>query len=118
MLWGLMKSLWKATGIVLIVIGIAVPLSFLQPVSAHQMGRFASYADLMSFVQAKPPVCSETSAGPGLPLPGRSTVTPTSPSSLAVNSAGSVDYSATNVQVQGVDELDTVKTDEIGRAHV
>ncbi len=106
-----MNSARKALAVALVVLGIAVPLSFVPTASAHQMNRFSSYSDLVSFVQSKPSICDTSNGGP-MALP-RTTPGPV-PSNLGSVTASSnpgLDYSATNVQVQGVDELDTIKTD-------
>src|SRR5712692_7358315 len=105
-----MDPIRKAAAVALLVLGIAVPLSFSPAASAHQMTRFGSYAQLMNFVQSKPSVCPSGSPGPyGLVTNPR--ISP-GPSNLeALRGSSSPAYSATNVQVQGVDELDTVKTD-------
>lgn len=105
-----MNSARKALAVALIVLGIAVPLSFVPTASAHQMNRFSSYSGLVSFVQSKPSICDTSNGGP-TPLPrAPSGITPSNLGSFTASSA-TVDYSTTNVQVQGVDELDTVKTD-------
>src|SRR6266702_231251 len=102
----------KALALVLVVLGIAIPLSFVPTASAHEMARFNSYAELMGFVQSKPSVCPGTSTGMyGLASNPKGSLIP-GPSNLeAVRGTVSPAYSGTNVQVQGVDELDTVKTD-------
>src|SRR5712692_727412 len=102
----------KALAVVLVVLGIAIPLSFVPTASAHGMARFNSYAELMGFVQSKPSVCPGTSTGMyGLASNPKGSLSP-GPSNLeAVRGSVSPAYSGTNVQVQGVDELDTVKTD-------
>ncbi len=102
----------KALAVALIVVGIAIPLTFVAPApaSGHQMAQFSSYADLVRFVQVQPTVCS-TSGVPG-PLPPRTPGIPGPSNSGSITATiSSADYSTTNVQVQGVDELDTVKTD-------
>src|SRR2546425_4118577 len=105
----MMDSARKALAVALIVLGIAVPLSFVPTASAHQMSKFSSYADLVSFVQSKPDVCGTTNTLPGAP---RTSVPGALPGALySTTASGTPDYSSTNVQVQGVDELDTVKTD-------
>src|SRR2546425_7771947 len=107
----MMDSARKALAVALIVLGIAVPLSFVPTASAHQMSKFSSYADLVSFVQSKPDVCGTISTLPGASRtsgPGNVLL----PGALySTTASGTPDYSSTNVQVQGVDELDTVKTD-------
>lgn len=100
----------KALVVALIIVGISVPLTSIAPapVSGHQMAPFTSYAELVKFVQVQPDVCSSTT------VPGSLAVrSPTGLSTLgSVTTTSSIsDYSSTNVQVQGVDELDTVKTD-------
>jgi len=102
----------KALAVVLVVLGIAIPLSFVPTASAHGMARFNSYAELMGFVQSRPSVCPGTSTGTyGLASNPKTTPSP-GPSNLeAFRGSVSLAYSGTNVQVQGVDELDTVKTD-------
>jgi uncharacterized secreted protein with C-terminal beta-propeller domain len=102
-----MNPVWKSATVALVIIGIAIPLSFFPAASAHQMSRFNSYSELMNFIQAKPSVCPGTSITPPVlnPTTGPSTLVQGQRSALAV------DHSSTNVQVQGVDELDTVKND-------
>jgi inhibitor of cysteine peptidase len=102
-----MNPLWKSAAVALVIIGIAVPLSFFPAASAHQMSRFNSYDELINFIQSKPSACPGTSITPLVRNPG------TNPSTLVEGqkSALTVDHSSTNVQVQGVDELDTVKSD-------
>src|SRR5215467_387455 len=100
----------------LVILGILVPLSadpLLLPSAAatHEMARFQSYDEMVSFLKAKPSVCySPYSPGPVRNFP---TNNPTAtPDITALTSAsGTPSYSTTNVQVQGVDELDTFKTD-------
>ncbi len=102
----------KALTVALVIIGIAIPLTSVAPApaSGHQMTQFSSYAELVRFVLVQPTVCSSSTV-PG-PLPPR-TPTGLGPSfgSVTATTASISDYSTTNVQVQGVDELDTVKTD-------
>ncbi len=105
-----MDSAHKALAVALMVLGIAVPLSFVPTVSAHQMSKFSSYAELASFVQSKPNVCGTTSSLSGAPRAPGPGAFPSS-SLYSTTAAGTPDYSSTNVQVQGVDELDTVKID-------
>src|SRR5881628_1588709 len=106
-----MDSAHKALAVALIVLGIAVPLSFVPTASAHQMSHFSSYSDLVSFVQSKPSLC-DTSDGSLIALPSTTRgPVPSNLGSVTASSNPGLDYSATNVQVQGVDELDTVKTD-------
>src|SRR5881397_488293 len=106
-----MDSAHKALAVALIVLGIAVPLSFVPTASAHQMSHFSSYSDLVSFVQSKPSLC-DASDGGLIALPGTTRgPVPSNLGSVTASSNSGLDYSATNVQVQGVDELDTVKTD-------
>src|SRR5712692_254525 len=102
-----MNPVWKSATVALVIIGIAIPLSFFPAASAHQMSRFNSYSELINFIQAKPSVCPGTSITPPVlnPATGPSTLVQGQRSALAV------DHSSTNVQVQGVDELDTVKND-------
>jgi inhibitor of cysteine peptidase len=104
----------KALLVSLIIVGIIVPLStipaFLPTASGYRMTRFGSSAELISFLQTSPVICG-SSITPGALYPGSprtlSSVNSGSTTSLAVSPS----YSTTNVQVQGVDELDTVKTD-------
>ena len=106
-----MDSAHKALAVALIVLGIAVPLSFVPTASAHQMSHFSSYSDLVSFVQSKPSLC-DASDGGLIALPGTTRgPVPSNLGSVTASSNPGLDYSGTNVQVQGVDELDTVKTD-------
>src|SRR5712692_3675835 len=109
---------FKALLVSLIIIGILIPLSadpiFLpSAVASHQMAKFRSYDELISFIKAQPAVCdSGTAPRPVTRNPGW--LGPANPDSAIVTftaTSGSTDYSVTNVQVQGVDELDTVKTD-------
>ena len=102
-----MNPLWKSAIVALVIIGIAAPLSFFPAASAHQMSRFSSYTQLTNFIQTKPSVCPGTPITPLVQNPG------TNPSILVENLKSSLaaDHSSTNVQVQGVDELDTVKND-------
>ena len=83
--------------------------AFIPAASAHhQMAQFSSYADLLNFVQAQPVICDQTIyPRPLTRAPTTGILTATS----AAYTVGTPDVSTTNVQVQGVDELDTVKTD-------
>ncbi len=105
-----MDSARKALVVALVVLGVAVPLSFVPTTSAHQMSRFSSYADLVSFVSSQPFICGSSTVN-GSQAPRTPGPIPSGFGSFTASVGGSPDYSATNVQVQGVDELDTVKTD-------
>src|SRR6266540_3190926 len=114
-----MRPEFKALIVSLVVVGILIPLStepaFLPAAAAtHEMAQFGSYAELIRFIQAEPSVCSPTIVprplAIGTPVKGINPDLGTVTTTLTPNSANSV-YSTTNVQVQGVDELDTVKTD-------
>ncbi len=100
----------------LVIAGILVPLSadpvFLpSAVASHQMARFRSYEEMIGFIKTQPAICD--SGNPPRPQPitvGRMIPTDNTQAfvtATAINSG----FSTTNVQVQGVDELDTVKTD-------
>ncbi|MFU8795766.1 MAG: beta-propeller domain-containing protein [Dehalococcoidia bacterium] len=73
-----------------------------RPVGAGEIGTFSSYEELKQFLKAN-------TKGGYAPLPGLFM----GRAEMAFDSAGSSapDYSATNIQVAGVDEADIVKTD-------
>jgi len=100
----------------LVIAGILIPLSaepmFLpSAVADHQMAKFHSYDELITFMKTPPTLCY-SGTGTVIRIPGAFQGNPPAPDTIALaTSTGSTGYSTTNVQVQGVDELDTVKTD-------
>jgi len=98
----------------LVIAGILIPLSadpvFLpSAVASHQMAKFQSYDEMIGFIKTQPSVCDSGNAP--RPQPFVQALGPADNRLALVTAAGSTGYSTTNVQVQGVDELDTVKTD-------
>src|SRR5881409_675996 len=98
----------------LVIAGILIPLSadpiFLPSAAAsHQMAKFRSYDEMIGFIKTQPSVCDSGNAP--RPQPFVQALGPADNRLALVTAAGSTGYSTTNVQVQGVDELDTVKTD-------
>jgi len=79
------------------------------PVVAGEIGTFSSYEELKQFVKANTQVSPAPPPPSFGPWMARSEIVP----EIALDSAGSStpDYSATNIQVDGVDEADIVKTD-------
>ena len=75
-------------------------------ISESSLPRFATYDELKAFVNT---------TGTSIPyVRDRSFATPLAPPSVATNGAAqkaSTEYSTTNIQVQGVDEADIVKSD-------
>jgi len=102
------KSL-KKVGLALIllvaVVAAATPfyLKWLEVTERPQLKRFASYEELRSFVRASSQVPYER-RGEWLDSFG-------TPRSMAATETAVPGYSTTNVQVEGVDEADVVKTD-------
>jgi uncharacterized secreted protein with C-terminal beta-propeller domain len=76
------------------------------PLAGNQISRFASYEELQQFIQTN----AQNKA-----FPGRDVLFAPAPESAGMedgsSSASASDYSATNIQVAGVDEADIVKTD-------
>ncbi len=102
---GRMRSTGKVSIVLIVALSILVPLAYTPTASAHRMVRFTSYDELRNFLQATPPSCNE-GGNPGLIAP-----VPAGTATRGQLFFTSADHSQTNVQVQGVDELDTVKTD-------
>lgn len=76
-------------------------------VEAHQMRRFSSYAELKSFIEANSPSSGFYGENP----PESFQLTPKDSSARESNVPDVGGFSETNVQVEGVDEADVVKTD-------
>ncbi|MBE0431500.1 MAG: beta-propeller domain-containing protein [Dehalococcoidia bacterium] len=98
-----MKNRMLSVALCLVLIASAlVSLQCSEPASAHEISRFSSYDQLKKFVNANTKdiggfwlARAEADAGAPAPAP----------------EASGPDYSATNIQVAGVDEADIVKTD-------
>jgi inhibitor of cysteine peptidase len=107
-----MNPLRKALALIVLVVGIAIPAAFVPTTSASQVATFDSYNDLINFIHAQPPACPASSGSstnllienPKASISNGAAIPPSA-------SSGSTTYSQTNVQVTGVDELDTVKND-------
>ncbi len=99
----------------LVIAGILIPLSadpvFLpSALASHQMAKFRSYDEMIGFIKTQPSVCDSGNAPRPQPIVTPLALGPDNKFAL-VTASGSTGYSTTNVQVQGVDELDTVKTE-------
>ncbi len=99
----------------IVIAGILIPLSadpvFLpSALASHQMAKFRSYDEMIGFIKTQPSVCDSGNAPRPQPIVTPLALGPDNKFAL-VTASGSTGYSTTNVQVQGVDELDTVKTD-------
>src|SRR6266849_428912 len=100
----------------LVIAGILIPLSadpvFLpSAVASHQMAKFRSYDEMIGFIKTQPSVCDSGNAPRPEPLVSNPGLLGQTDRFALATATGSTGYSTTNVQVQGVDELDTVKTD-------
>ena len=100
----------------LVIAGILIPLSadpvFLPSAAAsHQMAKFRSYDEMIGFIKTQPSVCDSGNAPRPQPVVPPLALGPAENRFDLATATGSTGYSTTNVQVQGVDELDTVKTD-------
>ncbi len=93
--------------LLLVIVGAVAPF-FLQSPNAQgqtQLKRFASYEELKSFVK------SSSQASPYYGGSGWLGVNPLRTSVLEADYSADPSYSATNIQVEGVDEADILKTD-------
>src|SRR6266571_306072 len=103
--------------VLLVIAGVLIPLSadpvFLpSAVASHQMAKFQSYDEMIGFIKTQPSVCDSGNAPRPQPVvPPEPWLGPVDNTLVRFTPTGSTGYSTTNVQVQGVDELDTVKTD-------
>ncbi len=102
----------------MVIAGILIPLSadpiFLpSALASHQMAKFRSYDEMIGFIKTQPSVCDSGNAPRPQPIvqPQAWPGPVDNRFALVTTATGSTGYSTTNVQVQGVDELDTVKTD-------
>ncbi len=106
------RRVFKVAAYLVIVAMLMVTLQYVvqnrTPVVAGEIGTFTSYEELKQFVKV------DTHASPAPPPPsfgswmGRGEIVLQSADSA---SSSTPDYSATNIQVDGVDEADIVKTD-------
>src|SRR5712691_5589666 len=101
----------------LVIAGILIPLSadpiFLpSALASHQMAKFQSYDEMIGFIKTQPSVCDSGNAPRPQPIvqPQAWPGPVDNRFALVTTATGSTGYSTTNVQVQGVDELDTAKT--------
>ncbi len=110
--------MFKVAAYLVIVAILLVTLQYVvhdrTPVVAGEIGTFSSYEDLKRFVKTNtkdtgpwmPFVGFRERAGIDTPIPS-----PAADTMLAPEAGSGADYSATNIQVSGVDEADIVKTD-------
>jgi inhibitor of cysteine peptidase len=109
------KQKMVIVGVVLVVILAVATLSFLMapPVEENNLQKFSSYGDLKaSFESARNQ--GRSGGFPLMDLFGGQVMTGAAPEMAMNDSAaksGSDDFSTTNVQVEGVDEADILKTD-------
>jgi len=79
-------------------------------VTFGSLNRFSSYEELKTFLKTRTVDSGLRLKGGGLPW-GESISFLAEPLATVSDSAGSQEYSGTNIQVEGVDEADLVKTD-------
>jgi len=93
----------------LVVVGLIVPLYFagFMALGETQLRRFSSYEELKSFLTTS----AQYYPYYGTVLRGAQVFLPNALASFAETYGASPDYSKTNIQVEGVDEADFVKTD-------
>jgi inhibitor of cysteine peptidase len=110
------KLLAPVTAALLVVASMGIfaavnPGSVSPFVGGNQISKFTSYSELQYFVDTNTQLQYKTSRDSMTPgIPGGWAPAPSSPNSLGP-AESSPDYSATNIQVAGVDEADIVKTD-------
>ncbi len=79
------------------------------------LNKFASYEELITFLETSPKAGYYAFDGRGAALESNdawvSPAVPAEPSATETSESASTEYSGTNIQVEGVDEADIVKTD-------
>jgi len=112
------KILAPVTAALLLVAFIGVSMNNLGPVhlGGNQISKFASYGQLQKFVEVNAGYKQfyyGVSRGDVILAPGSAEGWAPAPAvnEFSIAAASVVDYSATNIQVAGVDEADIVKTD-------
>jgi len=105
--WAKMLAPVTAAVLLIAVVGVFAVYQ-LEPMKEHQISRFSSYEELKEFVDVN------TQDKGMLNMPDRFwSGTAEEDASAHAPAPGASDYSATNIQVAGVDEADIVKTDGV-----
>lgn len=109
-MWKSRRPVWQPALVtmlsVALIFGLCLTIALLrQPSSAMELTKFSSYSELKSFLKANPDAYRYDSLGSW----GASALEAADDKSDSASSAQG--YSTTNIQVEGVDEADIIKTD-------